>query len=81
MNDKIKPLIGLISVSLAGLFLLVSLIFFILFLSVEFHSWSVSKTIDKEMNHAHLVAIEANLIGAAVDKYPGYVTYLKTQKG
>lgn len=79
-NDKIKPIVGLVGVSLAGLFLLAILVFAFSFIFVEFNSWSTNKNLQQRVTKAHLIAIEANLIGSAVNKNPGYITYLKIKK-
>lgn len=79
-NDKIKPIVGLVGVSLAGLVLLALLIFFFSFLYVEFSSWCNQKQLNNTVNKAHIIATEANLIGSAITKNPGYVTYLKTME-
>lgn len=79
-NNKLKPLIGLIGVSLAGVTLLFLIILLFTFFWVEMDYWIGTKHAQQQIKQSLVTATEAKIIGSAIHQHPGYITYLKNKK-
>ena len=79
-NELIKPIVGLVFLSLASLLLLGILIFFCIFLGVELNSWANYKSLDYKISEATVISKTSEVIGQSIEKNPSYLTYLNTIK-
>lgn len=79
-DDKIKPLIGLVSIALAAIIFLTFVVFIFVIIGIEVNKWEKLKSYEMKVSEAKAIAQSSDIIGQSIQKNPAYLTYLKTIK-